>query len=87
MAALYVDKGLRHVEVFCRVCLFPRLEVKHLKRIKDKSLYLGVNVYSAEHQLGTLSRSNWSLEVLVFEEREKAHMTPSPRIEPGPHWC
>ena len=29
VAALYVDKGLRHVEVFCRVCLFPRLEVKH----------------------------------------------------------
>lgn len=28
VAALYVDKGLRHVEVFCRVCLFPRLEVK-----------------------------------------------------------
>ena len=28
MAALYVDKGIRHVEVFCRVCLFPRLEVK-----------------------------------------------------------
>lgn len=26
VAALYVDKGLRHVEVFCRVCLFPRLE-------------------------------------------------------------
>ena len=30
VAALYVDKGLRHVEVFCRVCLFPRLEVKQL---------------------------------------------------------
>lgn len=28
VAALYVDKGIRHVEVFCRVCLFPRLEVK-----------------------------------------------------------
>jgi len=26
VAALYVDKGLRYVEVFCRVCLFPRLE-------------------------------------------------------------
>lgn len=28
MAALYVDKGLKHVEVLCRVCLFPRLEVR-----------------------------------------------------------
>jgi len=26
VAALYVDKGLKHVEVLCRVCLFPRLE-------------------------------------------------------------
>jgi len=28
VAALYVDKGLKHVEVLCRVCLFPRLEVR-----------------------------------------------------------
>lgn len=33
VAALYVDKGLRHVEVFCRVCLFPRLEVKTLSLV------------------------------------------------------
>lgn len=26
VAALYVDKGLRYVETFCYVCLFPRLE-------------------------------------------------------------
>ncbi|PFX26504.1 Ribonuclease 3 [Stylophora pistillata] len=26
VAALYVDKGLRYVETFCHVCLFPRLE-------------------------------------------------------------
>ena len=50
------------------------------------------------------SRSNWNLEMLVFEEKtgepgEKPlgartttnnklnpHMTPSPGIEPGPHW-
>ena len=51
------------------------------------------------------SRSNWNLEMLVFEERGKpeyleknlseqgrepttnsSHMTPSPGIEPGPHW-
>ena len=32
VAALYVDKGLRHVEVFCRVCLFPRLEVRTLSQ-------------------------------------------------------
>ena len=56
--------------------------------------------------MGTLSKSNWNLEVLVFEERGKPeypeknlselrtrtnnklnpHMTPSPGIEPGPHW-
>ena len=29
----------------------------------NKSLYLSVNVFSAEHKLGTLSRSNWNLEV------------------------
>jgi len=45
------------------------------------------------------SRSNWNLEVLVFEERGKPlgarkrtnnklnpHMTPGPGVEPGPHW-
>ena len=50
------------------------------------------------------SRSNWNLEMLVFEgggkpedpeknPRSKGtnnklnpHMTPSPKIEPGPHW-
>ena len=51
------------------------------------------------------SRSNWNLEMLVFEEGGKPenpektfgartrtnnklnpHMTPSPGIEPGPHW-
>ena len=37
----------------------------------NKLLYLGVNVFSAEHQLGTLSRSNWNLEKLGFEERGK----------------
>ncbi|XP_048587082.1 ribonuclease 3 isoform X3 [Nematostella vectensis] len=26
IAAVFVDKGLRHVEVFCRVCFFSRLE-------------------------------------------------------------
>ena len=34
-------------------------------------------------------RSNWNLEMLVFEEGGKPeypHMTPSPEIEPGPHW-
>ena len=30
VAALYVDKGLRYVETFCYVCLFPRLEVNKL---------------------------------------------------------
>ena len=51
------------------------------------------------------SRSNWTLEMLVFEERENRvpgekplgartrtnnklnpQLTPSPGIEPGPHW-
>ena len=49
--------------------------------------------------MGTLSRSNFNLEMPVFEERKKPlgartrtnnklnpHMTPSPGIEPGPHW-
>ena len=62
--------------------------------------------------MGTLSRSNWKLEIMVFEEvgggggagdtgvpeekllgaktrtnnKVNPHMTPSPRIKPGPHW-
>ena len=33
VAALYVDKGLRYVETFCYVCLFPRLEVNKLSSL------------------------------------------------------
>ena len=39
--------------------------------LEKKSLYLSINVFSAEHDFGTLSRSNWNLEVLCFEERGK----------------
>ena len=38
------------------------------KNKKNKSLYLSANVFSAEDLLGKLSRSNWSLEILVFEK-------------------
>ena len=41
------------------------------KKNDNKLLYLSVSVFSAEHGFGTLSRSNWNLEVLVFEERGK----------------
>jgi len=50
--------------------------------------------------LGTPPRSNWNLELLVFEERAKKplraktrtnnkldpHMTPGMGIKPGPQW-
>ena len=40
----------------------------------NKSLYLSVNVFSTAQSTNwghVLSRSNWNLEVLVFEERRK----------------
>ena len=42
-----------------------------LSESRKKILYLGVSVYSAEHEFGALSGSNWNLEVLVFEEKGK----------------
>ena len=37
-------------------------------KVLKKSFYLSVNAFNAEHLLGTLSRSTWNLEELVFEE-------------------
>lgn len=28
IAALFIDKGIKHAEVFCQVCLFPKLAVR-----------------------------------------------------------
>ena len=38
---------------------------------EHKSFYLRVNVFSAEHLLGTLSKSNWNLKVLALTKEEK----------------
>ena len=46
---------------------------KNKQTNKNKNhLILSVNVFRAEHLLGTLSSSNWNLEVLVFKERGKS---------------
>ena len=37
----------------------------------NKLLYLSVNVFNAQPLFGKLSKSNWNVEVLVFEERGK----------------
>ena len=47
------------------------IPAKQSKDLKNHLNNFSVNVFSTEHQLGTLSRSNWNLEVLVFEEGGK----------------
>ncbi|KAJ7372321.1 hypothetical protein OS493_019765 [Desmophyllum pertusum] len=63
VAALYVDKGLRYVEMFCRVCLFPRLEGKtpdlpQYKVLHDKGPAL---ITSTIQLLFTTREGDWDL--------------------------
>ena len=55
----------------CFKVLFYSSVAADSRKAEKKILYLGVSVYSAEHEFGTLSGSIWNLEVLVFEERGK----------------
>ena len=60
---------------------------------------MGIHGIHGIHLLSTISSSNWNLEMLVFVEGGKPweqgrepttnsthKLTPSPGIEPGPHW-
>ena len=49
----------------------------------NESLYLGVNVIQLRMLIGDTSRSNWNLDVLVFEKREKLEYTEKNLSEQG----
>ena len=67
-----ISLNFSHNPVYAWYATGPRCSVSVHKTchvILKKSLYLSIDVFSAEHCLRTLSRSNWNLEVLIFEER------------------
>lgn len=66
VAALYVDKGLRYVELFCRVCLFPRLEVKTVL-----SFYLFLYKF---HFGSSSSKKHWSSSALSSPVKNSANI-------------
>ena len=49
----------------------------------NESLYLGVNVIQLRMLIGDTSRSNWNLDVLVFEKRGKLECTEKNLSEQG----
>ena len=49
----------------------------------NESLYLGVNVIQLSMLIGDTSRSNWNLDVLVFEKRGKLEYTEKNLTEQG----
>ena len=55
--------------VHCRLKILGT-DLENKKKI-NYFVQVSIDVFSAEHYFSTLSRSNWNLEVLVFEERAK----------------